>query len=53
MNRDIHANFKEKGFSINVDNSRFKFFAFEVCPVLLDRVEEQLNGCCIRLLSCK
>ncbi|RZC70576.1 hypothetical protein C5167_033747 [Papaver somniferum] len=32
---------------------RFKFFAFEVCPVLLVKVEEQLNGCCIRLLSCK
>lgn len=32
---------------------RFKFFAFEVCPVLLVRVEEQPNGCIIRLLSCK
>ncbi|KAK9158692.1 hypothetical protein Scep_005266 [Stephania cephalantha] len=32
---------------------RFKFFAFEICPVLLVRVEEQPNGCCIRLLSCK
>ncbi|KAJ6358017.1 hypothetical protein OIU78_005777 [Salix suchowensis] len=32
---------------------RFKFFAFEVCPVLLVRVEEQTNGCCIKLLSCK
>nr|XP_023883501.1 uncharacterized protein LOC111995795 [Quercus suber]POE71555.1 uncharacterized protein CFP56_12782 [Quercus suber] len=32
---------------------RIKFFAFEVCPVLLVRVEEQPNGCCIRLLSCK
>lgn len=32
---------------------KFKFFAFEVCPVLLVRVEEQLNGCCIKLLSCK
>lgn len=32
---------------------RFKFFAFEVCPVLLVRVEEQPNGCCIELLSCK
>ncbi|KAF9598988.1 hypothetical protein IFM89_033333 [Coptis chinensis] len=31
----------------------FKFFAFEVCPVLLVRVEEHPNGCCIRLLSCK
>uniref|UniRef100_A0A2P2NFB8 Uncharacterized protein LOC105130684 isoform X1 n=1 Tax=Rhizophora mucronata TaxID=61149 RepID=A0A2P2NFB8_RHIMU len=32
---------------------RFKFFAFEVCPVLLVRVETQPNGCCIKLLSCK
>ncbi|XXG85382.1 hypothetical protein AAC387_Pa11g0468 [Persea americana] len=32
---------------------RLKFFSFEVCPVLLVRVEEQPNGCCIRLLSCK
>ncbi|GLJ06743.1 hypothetical protein SUGI_0046810 [Cryptomeria japonica] len=32
---------------------RIKFFAFEVCPVLLVRVEEKPNGCCIRLLSCK
>ncbi|KAL4191243.1 hypothetical protein AMTRI_Chr07g79630 [Amborella trichopoda] len=32
---------------------RFKFFAFEVCPVLLVRVEEEPKGCCIRLLSCK
>ncbi|XP_068646499.1 uncharacterized protein [Aristolochia californica] len=32
---------------------RVKFFAFEVCPVLLVRVEEESNGCCIRLLSCK
>lgn len=32
---------------------RIKFFAFEVCPVLLVRVEEKLNGCCIKLLSCK
>ena len=31
----------------------FKFFAFEVCPVLLVSVEEQPNGCCIKLLSCK
>eukprot|EP00850_Spirogloea_muscicola_P005455 SM000025S08350 [mRNA] locus=s25:125779:126907:- [translate_table: standard] len=31
---------------------RLKFFAFEVCPVLLVRVEERPNGCCIRLLSC-
>ncbi|CAK7325360.1 unnamed protein product [Dovyalis caffra] len=35
------------------DVYRFKFFAFEVCPVLLVRVEEQPNGCCIKLLSCK
>ncbi|KAL4576795.1 hypothetical protein LXL04_012895 [Taraxacum kok-saghyz] len=32
---------------------KFKFFAFEVCPVLLVRVEEQPNGCSINLLSCK
>ncbi|XP_076917243.1 uncharacterized protein LOC143577241 [Bidens hawaiensis] len=32
---------------------KFKFFAFEVCPVLLVRVEEQLNGCSINLVSCK
>lgn len=32
---------------------RIKFFTFEVCPVLLVRVEEQPDGCCIRLLSCK
>ncbi|GAV87668.1 DUF1997 domain-containing protein [Cephalotus follicularis] len=32
---------------------KLKFFAFEVCPVLLVRVEEQPNGCCINLLSCK
>lgn len=31
----------------------FKFFAFEVCPVLLVRVEEQPNGCSINLVSCK
>ncbi|KAH7839366.1 hypothetical protein Vadar_003258 [Vaccinium darrowii] len=31
----------------------FNFFAIEVCPVLLVRVEEQPNGCCIKLLSCK
>ncbi|KAI8030122.1 putative clathrin assembly protein [Camellia lanceoleosa] len=43
-----------------VDNStfrcyvyNFKFFAFEVCPVLLVRVEEKPNGFCIKLLSCK
>ncbi|XP_076902153.1 uncharacterized protein LOC143556797 [Bidens hawaiensis] len=32
---------------------KFKFFAFEVCPVLLVRVEEQPNGCLINLVSCK
>lgn len=32
---------------------KFKFFAFEICPVLLVKVEEQPNGCCIKLLSCK
>lgn len=32
---------------------KIKFFAFEVCPVLLVKVEEQPNGCCIKLLSCK
>ncbi|KAJ8542276.1 hypothetical protein K7X08_017142 [Anisodus acutangulus] len=32
---------------------RFNFFAFEVCPVLMVRVEEQPDGCCIKLLSCK
>ncbi|XP_052186650.1 uncharacterized protein LOC127797625 [Diospyros lotus] len=32
---------------------RIKFFSFEVCPVLLVRVEEQRNGCCIKLLSCQ
>ncbi|CAL1374153.1 unnamed protein product [Linum trigynum] len=32
---------------------RFKFFNFEVCPVLLVKVEEQPYGCCIKLLSCK
>lgn len=32
---------------------KFKFFAFEICPVLLVRVEEQPNGCVIELLSCK
>nr|CAB3502027.1 unnamed protein product [Digitaria exilis] len=32
---------------------RFRFFALEVCPVLLVRVDEEANGCCIRLLSCK
>ncbi|KAF5959912.1 hypothetical protein HYC85_001121 [Camellia sinensis] len=30
----------------------FKFFAFEVCPVLLVRVEEEPYGFCIKLLSC-
>ncbi|XP_042377983.1 uncharacterized protein SYNPCC7002_A1590-like [Zingiber officinale] len=32
---------------------RLKFFSFEVCPVLVVRVDEEPNGCCIRLLSCK
>ncbi|XVF83000.1 hypothetical protein PTKIN_Ptkin16aG0097600 [Pterospermum kingtungense] len=32
---------------------KLKFFNFEVCPVLLVKVEEQPNGCCIKLLSCK
>ncbi|GKV34226.1 hypothetical protein SLEP1_g42618 [Rubroshorea leprosula] len=32
---------------------RIKFFNFEVCPVLLVRVEVQPNGCTIKLLSCK
>uniref|UniRef100_A0A0E0NPN5 Uncharacterized protein n=1 Tax=Oryza rufipogon TaxID=4529 RepID=A0A0E0NPN5_ORYRU len=32
---------------------RFRFFALEVCPVLLVRVDEEPNGCCISLLSCK
>ncbi|KAL8193147.1 hypothetical protein R6Q57_027051 [Mikania cordata] len=32
---------------------KFKFLAFEVCPVLLVKVEEQPNGCSINLLSCK
>ncbi|KAM0922119.1 hypothetical protein ACQ4PT_006358 [Festuca glaucescens] len=32
---------------------RFRFFALEVCPVLLVRVDEEPSGCCIRLLSCK
>lgn len=32
--------------------NRFKFFNFEVGPVLCVRVEEQPDGCCIRLLSC-
>ncbi|KAL3675498.1 hypothetical protein R1sor_025446 [Riccia sorocarpa] len=31
---------------------RLKFFSFEVGPVLLVRVDEQPDGCCIRLLSC-
>lgn len=30
-----------------------KFFTFEVCPVLLVKVEQQPHGCCIKLLSCK
>ncbi|XP_020588916.1 uncharacterized protein LOC110030507 isoform X2 [Phalaenopsis equestris] len=32
---------------------RIKFFTFEICPVLVVRVEEEPYGCCIRLLSCK
>lgn len=32
---------------------RFRFFNFEICPVLLVKVEEQPDGCCIKLLSCK
>ncbi|XP_031502598.1 uncharacterized protein LOC116265798 isoform X2 [Nymphaea colorata] len=32
---------------------KFKFFNFEVCPVLMVRVEVEPSGCCIRLLSCK
>ncbi|XP_057441626.1 uncharacterized protein LOC130733184 [Lotus japonicus] len=32
---------------------RIKFFTLEVCPVLLVKVEEQPDGCCIKLLSCK
>lgn len=32
---------------------RIKFFSFEVCPVLLVKVEAQPDGCCIKLLSCK
>ena len=32
---------------------RLRFFALEVCPVLLVRVDEEPDGCCIRLLSCK
>ncbi|KAI4346454.1 hypothetical protein L6164_007349 [Bauhinia variegata] len=32
---------------------RIKLFNFEICPVLLVRVEEQSDGCCIKLLSCK
>lgn len=30
-----------------------KLFKFEIRPVLLVRVEEKPNGCCIRLLSCQ
>jgi len=38
----------------HADDSTFRcFFALEVCPVLLVRVDEEPNGCCIRLLSCK
>ncbi|KAH9620037.1 hypothetical protein KSS87_006971 [Heliosperma pusillum] len=32
---------------------RFKFLAFEVCPVLVVRVNEHPLGTCINLLSCK
>lgn len=32
---------------------QLKFLGFEVCPVLLVRVEQEPYGCCIRLLSCK
>lgn len=32
---------------------RLKFFALEVCLVLLVRVEEQPDVCCINLLFCK
>ncbi|KAI4339270.1 hypothetical protein MLD38_024229 [Melastoma candidum] len=32
---------------------RFKFFAFEVCPVLVVRVDVEDDGCSINLLSCK
>ncbi|XP_024375571.1 uncharacterized protein [Physcomitrium patens] len=31
---------------------RFKFFNFEVGPVLLVKVDTQPDGCCIRLISC-
>ncbi|XP_024543398.1 uncharacterized protein LOC9661684 [Selaginella moellendorffii] len=31
---------------------KLKFFAFEVCPVLVVTVEEQPDGCIIKLLSC-
>lgn len=40
----------EKTFKCYVH--RIKFFTFEVCPVLLVRVDEKPNGCAIRLLSC-
>lgn len=32
---------------------RLGFLGFEVCPVLLVKVEQGPSGCCIRLLSCK
>ncbi|XP_058105361.1 uncharacterized protein LOC131248880 isoform X2 [Magnolia sinica] len=32
---------------------RLNFFSLELSPVLVVRVEEESNGCCIRLLSCK
>ncbi|KAL6007253.1 hypothetical protein ACLOJK_032749 [Asimina triloba] len=33
--------------------SGLKVFTFEIVPVLLVKVEEEPDGCCIRLLSCK
>lgn len=32
---------------------RLSFMSFEVCPVLLVKVEEKPDGCCIRLLGCQ
>ncbi|XP_020263387.1 uncharacterized protein LOC109839370 [Asparagus officinalis] len=32
---------------------QIKFLGFEVCPVLVVRVEQEPFGCCISLLSCK
>ncbi|CAM8963883.1 unnamed protein product [Rhodiola kirilowii] len=32
---------------------RFNVFTYQICPVLLVRVDQQPNGCCINLLSCK